>query len=220
MKYENGNEILPTDLLKEVQKYAAGKLLYIPKPDERKSWGELSGYRDKLQKRNILMKNQYKQGATLAQLAEEYYLSIDTVKKIVYRKQDGNLSFESTIESASAYSNQGFLEEWMIIYGMYHDWPMQDEKRKYHYYGVVYLPLRLIHIPNENEYENKIMDGQYEIPLLITFHSNKFWLLNQQMKYHELVQSKRNSYPAIIIIEKEEYHNFMNMYDGLLRMVK
>ena len=30
MKYENAKELLPEALLKEVQKYAGGKLLYIP----------------------------------------------------------------------------------------------------------------------------------------------------------------------------------------------
>jgi hypothetical protein len=30
MKYENANDILPEELLKEIQKYAGGKLLYIP----------------------------------------------------------------------------------------------------------------------------------------------------------------------------------------------
>lgn len=29
MKYENANDILPEELIKEIQKYAAGKLLYI-----------------------------------------------------------------------------------------------------------------------------------------------------------------------------------------------
>ena len=31
MKYENAKDILPPDLIVQIQKYAAGKLLYIPK---------------------------------------------------------------------------------------------------------------------------------------------------------------------------------------------
>ena len=45
MKYENAKDILPEKLLAEVQKYAGGKLLYIPVENESKSWGEVSGYR-------------------------------------------------------------------------------------------------------------------------------------------------------------------------------
>ena len=45
MKYENAKDILPANLLEEVQKYAAGKLIYIPKCEKPKGWGEASGYR-------------------------------------------------------------------------------------------------------------------------------------------------------------------------------
>lgn len=41
MNYENAGELLPEKLLKEVKKYAAGKLLYIPQDDEKKAWGRL-----------------------------------------------------------------------------------------------------------------------------------------------------------------------------------
>ena len=71
MKYENAKEILPAKLLAEVQKYAGGKLLYIPVENEAKSWGEASGYRQKLLKRNVMIVNRYKAGVTLSELAEE-----------------------------------------------------------------------------------------------------------------------------------------------------
>ncbi len=34
MKYENANNILPPELIRQIQKYAAGKLLYIPQKEE------------------------------------------------------------------------------------------------------------------------------------------------------------------------------------------
>ena len=43
MKYENAKDILPAKLLEEVQKYAGGKLIYIPKTEKSKGWGEASG---------------------------------------------------------------------------------------------------------------------------------------------------------------------------------
>lgn len=36
MKYENASDVIPEELLKEIQKYAAGKLLYIPSGEEKK----------------------------------------------------------------------------------------------------------------------------------------------------------------------------------------
>ncbi|GAB6930533.1 hypothetical protein JCM10914A_45160 [Paenibacillus sp. JCM 10914] len=45
MKYENASDVIPEGLLKEVQKYAAGKLLYIPSGEEKKQHcHDISGY--------------------------------------------------------------------------------------------------------------------------------------------------------------------------------
>ena len=38
MKYINAAEILPEQLLKELQKYVDGKVLYIPKASGKKEW--------------------------------------------------------------------------------------------------------------------------------------------------------------------------------------
>ena len=53
MKYINANEILPKQLIKELQNYVQGGYIYVPiKTDERKNWGEQSGYRLELDRRN------------------------------------------------------------------------------------------------------------------------------------------------------------------------
>ena len=67
MKYKNANDIIPETLLAEVQKYAAGDLLYIPQLKERrKSWGEGSGARQYLRKRNQEIRDRFDQGQTLS----------------------------------------------------------------------------------------------------------------------------------------------------------
>jgi len=87
MRYVNAHEVLPEDLLLEIQKYVQGDLIYIPKPEkERIQWGVLSGERQRLQKRNEQIKKGYQGGMPLSKLAEQYHLSIETIKKIVYRK--------------------------------------------------------------------------------------------------------------------------------------
>lgn len=51
------------------------------------------------------------------QLAGEYYLSQETVKKIVYNKKaKGNLPFYPHAISAEQYSQAGMLEEWIHTY--------------------------------------------------------------------------------------------------------
>ena len=44
MGYRNAQEIFPEGLLKQIQRYVSGETIYIPARDERKAWGETSGY--------------------------------------------------------------------------------------------------------------------------------------------------------------------------------
>lgn len=87
MKYINANEILPKPLIKELQNYVQGGYIYVPiKTDERKNWGEQSGYRFELDRRNEKIRQEYKNGVSLDILADRYYLSVSAVKKIIYKK--------------------------------------------------------------------------------------------------------------------------------------
>ena len=87
MKYINANEILPKPLIKELQNYVQGGYIYVPiKTDERKNWGEQSGYRLELDRRNEKIRQEYKNGVSLDILADRYYLSVSTVRKIIYKK--------------------------------------------------------------------------------------------------------------------------------------
>lgn len=83
MKYVNANNVLPEKLITEIQKYVQGETLYIPKKEYRE-WGTLSGGRRKLDRRNAAIRDAFRSGCSIQQLAEEYYLSTETIKKIVY----------------------------------------------------------------------------------------------------------------------------------------
>lgn len=86
MKYINANEILPDILVEELQQYIQAGYLYIPaKATQYKSWGELSGYRKELKKRNEQIIAQYRQGMTIQDLAASYHLSIYAIRKIIYQ---------------------------------------------------------------------------------------------------------------------------------------
>jgi Mor family transcriptional regulator len=86
MKYVNA-DILPEELLKEVQKYIHGGMVYIPKPEGvRKGWGVNSGSRNYINQRNDEVRQRFSQGATVDQLSEQFFLSCDSIKKIVYSK--------------------------------------------------------------------------------------------------------------------------------------
>jgi len=86
MKYKKAADVLPQALLKEVQKYAAGETLYFPKDRERKKWGEITGSRSFYQQRNEEIRQKYLQKMSIAHLAEEYCLSVETIRKIVFSR--------------------------------------------------------------------------------------------------------------------------------------
>jgi len=88
MKYVKANDLLPDELLKEIQKYVQGELMYIPNlKGSRKKWGENSGYRNHLNHRNDEIKTKFIHGTTIDQLSTLYSLSSDSIKKIVYSKK-------------------------------------------------------------------------------------------------------------------------------------
>lgn len=84
MKYINAADVLPKELLKELQTYVKGNLLYIPNDNTQKKWGEKSGSRTYYLKRNNEIKKKYQDGASISQISDSYGLAFDTVRKIVY----------------------------------------------------------------------------------------------------------------------------------------
>ncbi|WP_440114725.1 CD3324 family protein [Paenibacillus sp. QZ-Y1] len=88
MKYINADTIFPEELLKEIQRHIPGGLVYIPKPkDAHKKWGENSGSRMVVTERNKEIRQLFSAGTTIDQLVEQYCLSVDSIKKIVYCKK-------------------------------------------------------------------------------------------------------------------------------------
>lgn len=84
MKYSNAQNVLPDEIIKIIQEYVNGEYLYIPRKDgEQKTWGEKNGTRDKLNQRNAEIYDKYKNGATVLDLAEEYYLSDKSIRRII-----------------------------------------------------------------------------------------------------------------------------------------
>lgn len=87
MKYINANLILPGELVEELQKYMQAGYLYVPaKEQARRSWGELSGYRKELDRRNAAIISEYHDGTPIEALADRHHLSPHTIKKIIYQK--------------------------------------------------------------------------------------------------------------------------------------
>ncbi len=87
MKYVNAGVLLPEALVRELQKYIQGGYIYVPVDHARqKRWGEVSGYRKELEMRNRNIGAAYRNGTSVEDLAEKYFLSVHAIRKIIHQK--------------------------------------------------------------------------------------------------------------------------------------
>lgn len=91
MKYKNAKGILPTNLLKEIQKYIQGDFIYIPITQENKvAWGQKNGTKETMYHRNREIFNLYKDGYSIEYIINFYNLSESSIRKIIskMKKED------------------------------------------------------------------------------------------------------------------------------------
>jgi Mor family transcriptional regulator len=89
MQYHNASDVLPRRLLRAVQAYAGGKLLYIPADAGTKTeWGSRNGARRLYTERNAEIRARHTGGEAIGTLADSYGLSEDSIRKIVRRHKE------------------------------------------------------------------------------------------------------------------------------------
>ena len=84
MKYINAAEVLQERLLRELQTYIDGEILYIPKSSVKRQWGTVSGSRTFYQERNQEIRRLYREGVSIHTLTKQYGLAYCTIRKIIY----------------------------------------------------------------------------------------------------------------------------------------
>lgn len=240
MKYENGRDIFPEQLLKQIQKYVSGKLVYIPLSKNKRSWGETSGYKQYLFERNLEIRNKFKAGAGIDQLSDEYYLSCETIKKIVYSKKEVFiLNYKCTLSSSQEYAQNGKLEEWVHTYLLSdgHNKEFSDGLKLFDRYflGPVKMPLSLFSRccgPEENmkfrtnvtwfekhvtELESVIKRESDMPPLIVHFVDGEFELNDGNHRLEAYSRLGIKEYYVIVwITEKQEYDLFLSKYSEYL----
>jgi len=86
MSYLKGEDALPPELLAEIQKYIQGTLVYIPRRDrERFGWGRRNGTREAIDRRDAAIREAAARGVPVVDIAEDYALSTDAIRKVLYR---------------------------------------------------------------------------------------------------------------------------------------
>lgn len=81
MGYINANDILPMELINEIQRYVQGVNLYIPKIPEKKKSD--SSYKYELYERNKEIYELFQSGKKVSELAKMYYLSDKSIYRIL-----------------------------------------------------------------------------------------------------------------------------------------
>lgn len=241
MKYENGKDIFPEKLLKQIQKYAAGKVVYIPVGETKRSWGETSGYKRFLAERNRDIKAKFKSGIDIEKLADEYYLSVESIRKIVYSKKEVFiLDYKCALSSAKEYSAAGKLEEWVHTYLLSdgNNKEFSDGLRLFDrfFIGPVKMPLKLFTRccgPEENmkyrvngewfeyhvnELAEVIRKEKDMPPLIVHYVDGGFELNDGNHRYEAYSRLGIEEYYVIVwITEKYEYDDFIKKYSDYLQ---
>ena len=87
MSYIKAEEILPQELIRQIQEYADGVYIYIPrKPGTRHAWGQKTDYKAELKLRNGRIRNDYAAGEGVTALSREYHLSEKSIRRILQQK--------------------------------------------------------------------------------------------------------------------------------------
>lgn len=85
MKYRNAKAVLPESLLKELQQYVQGEIIYVPGDGSiRAGWGESNGTKDRYIRRNNEIIMLYRNGVSMNAIADRYHLSEYSIKKIIH----------------------------------------------------------------------------------------------------------------------------------------
>lgn len=90
--YRNAEEVLPRELIEQLQQYVQGVQIYVPIKGAPARWGVKSGARGRLAQRNAEIRRRHASGESVESLAKCYYLSYDSLRKIL-GKNRGNSSW-------------------------------------------------------------------------------------------------------------------------------
>ncbi|MFV0393623.1 MAG: CD3324 family protein [Coprobacillaceae bacterium] len=88
MGYIKAKEILPRELIEEIQKYVDSEMIYIPrKESKRKNWGDKTNTKEVLTKRNYHIYQDYQAGMSISKLVDKYFLVDKSIQRILRKYQ-------------------------------------------------------------------------------------------------------------------------------------
>jgi len=86
VSYIKAEKILPEELIRQIQEYADGVYIYIPrKPGARHAWGQKTDYKAELKIRNDRIRSDYATGTSVSELSRKYHLSEKSIRRILQK---------------------------------------------------------------------------------------------------------------------------------------
>ena len=88
MDYHKSTNLLPKELIEQIQKYVDGKVIYIPKKQiNKKHWGENTDTKQVLASRNCQICLDRQNGITIKQLSDKYFLTEKSIQRILRQEK-------------------------------------------------------------------------------------------------------------------------------------
>ncbi len=236
MKYRNAKDVFPEKLLRQIQKYVSGETIYIPAGVEKKDWGETSGYQQYIRERNAAIRDAFRDGKAIEALMEEYSLSYDTIKRIVYSKKEVTmLKYSATLDSALEYGREEKMDAWVHLYlnEEGRNIPFSDGLKLFDRYFIspAQFPISLFHRcagPEEDMkyridkgwWEHKITEltkavkAGAEMPPMIIHYVDGEFELNDGNHRHKVYEDLgiETAWVILWITEEAELTDFMSKY--------
>ncbi len=83
-QYQKATEILPLEIIEEIQKYIDGGIIYIPKKSTNKvAWGTRTKTKQLLFSRNLAIYQDFTDGMNYEELSKKYFLAIKSIQRII-----------------------------------------------------------------------------------------------------------------------------------------
>ena len=236
MGYRNAQDIFPEKLLRQIQRYVSGETIYVPAGEERKAWGETSGYQRYIRERNAEIRSRFEEGLTIDELMDRYALSYDSIKRIVYsRREIAMLQYSATLSSAKAYAEAGKLDAWIHLYlnEEGRNIPFSDGLKLFdrYYLSPALFPISLFkrcagpepemkYRIDKDWWEHRVAELEKRIPAdpdmppFMVHYVDGTFELNDGNHRHQAYENLGipNAWVIIWITEKEELDDFMARY--------
>ncbi len=112
MNYVNSSEVLPKELIDEIRRYVDGVYIYIPVNEDRKFVRVNRERQQGIVIRNRRIYNDYLSGKTYIDIANQYFLSEKSVRRIVLeKKREMGMRMEKLTEALKGWDLQGELKQ-------------------------------------------------------------------------------------------------------------